>query len=108
MLKDLYQFRSRGTVGKNYTGKKGVTYKWLVKKNIWEHPMHLHGHHFRLFSRNSRPLDPQPWLDTLLLAPDEVVKVMFVADNPRAIGCTIVISWNTIQPVWVQSFASSD
>ncbi len=83
MLKDLYQFRSRGTVGKNYTGKKGVTYKWLVKKkNIWEHPMHLHGHHFRLFSRNSRPLDPQPWLDTLLLAPDEVVKVMFVADNP--------------------------
>jgi len=66
-----------------FTLKKGATYKWLIKNDTtWEHPMHLHGHHFRLLSRNGRKVDPQPWLDTVLLAPDEVVEVMFVADNP--------------------------
>lgn len=63
--------------------KKGASYKWRIKNDtVWEHPMHLHGHHFRLLARNGKPMDPQPWLDTVLLAPDDVVDVAFVADNP--------------------------
>ncbi|MDX1576250.1 MAG: multicopper oxidase family protein, partial [Kiloniellales bacterium] len=31
------------------------------------HPMHLHGHSFRLLTRNGRPVPGTPWLDTVLL-----------------------------------------
>jgi len=66
-----------------FTLKKGASYRWrMVNDTVWEHPMHLHGHHFQLLARNGKPVDPQPWLDTVLLAPDEVVDVVFVADNP--------------------------
>ena len=46
------------------------------------HPMHLHGHSFRLLSRNGRPVEGTPWLDTVLLEADDRVEVAFVADNP--------------------------
>lgn len=46
------------------------------------HPMHLHGHSYRLLSRNGRPVPHTPWLDTVLVLPDETVDVAFVADNP--------------------------
>lgn len=66
-----------------FTLEKGRSYRWIVRNDTtWEHPMHLHGHHFRLLSRNGQPVEPKPWLDTILLAPDEVVEVIFVADNP--------------------------
>lgn len=48
----------------------------------WWHPMHLHGHHFRVLSRNGEPLPERPWRDTVLLAPRDRVEVAFVADNP--------------------------
>ncbi len=48
----------------------------------WWHPMHLHGHHFRILSRNGTPLAERPWRDTVLLAPRDRVEVAFVADNP--------------------------
>ena len=50
----------------------------------WWHPMHLHGHHFKLLSRNGQALPDQPWRDTVLLAPRDRVEVAFVADNPGA------------------------
>ncbi len=46
------------------------------------HPMHLHGHSFRLMSRNGKPVAGTPWLDTVLVEPRETVEVAFVADNP--------------------------
>jgi FtsP/CotA-like multicopper oxidase with cupredoxin domain len=46
------------------------------------HPMHLHGHSFRLLARNGKPVPATPWLDTVLLLPEERVEVAFVADNP--------------------------
>jgi FtsP/CotA-like multicopper oxidase with cupredoxin domain len=46
------------------------------------HPMHLHGHSFRLLTRDGRPVAGRPWLDTVLLEPEERVEVAFVADNP--------------------------
>ncbi len=54
----------------------------LVNETGWEHPMHLHGHSFRLLSRNGRPNMRGEWLDTVLVSPQETVEIAFVADNP--------------------------
>ena len=48
----------------------------------WWHPMHLHGHSFRVLSRNGRPVAGREWRDTVLLAPKQSADVAFVADNP--------------------------
>lgn len=48
----------------------------------WPHPMHLHGHSFRLLTRDGAPVSGRPWLDTVLLEANERVEVAFVADNP--------------------------
>jgi FtsP/CotA-like multicopper oxidase with cupredoxin domain len=44
--------------------------------------MHLHGHSFRVLSRNGAPVPHRQWGDTVLLAPRDVVECAFVADNP--------------------------
>jgi FtsP/CotA-like multicopper oxidase with cupredoxin domain len=54
----------------------------LVNDTIWHHPMHLHGHAFRVISRNRRPTLHREWQDTVLLAPRERAEIAFVADNP--------------------------
>jgi len=56
----------------------------LVFRNetAWWHPMHLHGHSFKVLARNGAPVPHQVWGDTVLVAPREVVEVAFVADNP--------------------------
>lgn len=45
------------------------------------HPVHIHGHTFKVLSSNQRSL-PIHYADTVLLQPDETVEVAFVADNP--------------------------
>jgi FtsP/CotA-like multicopper oxidase with cupredoxin domain len=47
----------------------------------WHHPMHLHGHAFRVIARDGRPTRYQEWQDTVLMAPHERVEIAFVADN---------------------------
>lgn len=54
----------------------------LVNDTAWHHPMHWHGHSFRVLSRNGRPNARREWLDTVLLAPNERAEIAFVADNP--------------------------
>ena len=54
----------------------------LRNETAWDHPMHLHGHSFRVLSRNGKPEKNQPWLDTVLLHPRDRIDVAFVADNP--------------------------
>lgn len=54
----------------------------LVNETGWEHPMHLHGHSFRLLSRNGKPNLRGEWLDTVLVPPQETAEIAFVADNP--------------------------
>jgi FtsP/CotA-like multicopper oxidase with cupredoxin domain len=45
------------------------------------HPMHLHGHHFTVLSRNGKAVSP--WsTDTLLMLPHERYSVAFRANNP--------------------------
>lgn len=80
-------------------GIRGRQYEWLLNGKTFEeaepltvsqgdvvrveyfnathaiHPMHLHGHSFRLVSRGS-------WHDTVLVGPMASVAAQFVADNP--------------------------
>lgn len=46
------------------------------------HPMHLHGHHAVVLSRNGVIPDGALWLDTIDVRPGDVWRVAFVADNP--------------------------
>lgn len=54
----------------------------LNNDTAWHHPIHLHGHVFRLVSRNGKPTRLREWGDTVLLAPREQAEIAFAADNP--------------------------
>ncbi|MBD2868180.1 multicopper oxidase family protein [Paenibacillus arenilitoris] len=64
--------------------KKGELVKTLiVNRSAVEHPMHLHGHHMLVLSRNGERVTGSPWWsDTLDVAPGESYEVAFLADNP--------------------------
>ncbi|MDH3603769.1 MAG: multicopper oxidase domain-containing protein, partial [Candidatus Tectomicrobia bacterium] len=49
---------------------------------VFPHPIHLHGHHYRVISRNGQPTRFREWQDTVLMQARERVEVAFVADNP--------------------------
>ena len=47
------------------------------------HPMHLHGHHALVLSRNGQPATGSPWwTDTLNVDPGDKYVIAFRADNP--------------------------
>ena len=54
----------------------------LDNQTAWYHPIHLHGHSFRVISRNGEPTRHKEWQDTVMMAPREQVEIAFVADNP--------------------------
>ena len=54
----------------------------LLNDTAWHHPIHLHGHSFRVVSRNGKPTRHREWLDTVLVEPNETTEIAFVADNP--------------------------
>lgn len=54
----------------------------IVNQTAWPHAMHLHGHHFRVMTRNGNREPGTPWRDTVLLEREETVEIAFVADNP--------------------------
>jgi FtsP/CotA-like multicopper oxidase with cupredoxin domain len=56
----------------------------LVNRTAWWHPIHLHGHNFRVLTRDGAPIRFWEWRDTVLLAPRERVEIGFVADNAGA------------------------
>jgi FtsP/CotA-like multicopper oxidase with cupredoxin domain len=61
-----------------FTLSRGRTYRMeLVNQSSWHHPIHLHGHVFRIVSAPRRP-----WADTVLLDPNSRAEIAFVADNP--------------------------
>lgn len=65
------------------TCRLGRSYRIVFdNRSAWPHPMHLHGHVFRVLSRNGAPEPHTPWADTVLLGPRERVEVALVADNP--------------------------
>jgi FtsP/CotA-like multicopper oxidase with cupredoxin domain len=54
----------------------------LVNETSWHHPIHLHGHVFRVLSFDGKPNPRVEWGDTVLLDPDSRAEIAFVADNP--------------------------
>jgi FtsP/CotA-like multicopper oxidase with cupredoxin domain len=55
----------------------------IVNRSFAPHPMHLHGHHIHVVSKNGKPLEGSPLvLDTLLIEPGETYEVAFTANNP--------------------------
>lgn len=54
----------------------------MANATAWHHPIHFHGHSFRVISRNGNPTAHKEWQDTVLMAPKERVEIAFVADNP--------------------------
>ncbi len=61
----------------------GRTYRvTLINETAFEHPMHIHGHHMKLLSRDGVPETREIWHDTVLVAPQETVELAFTADNP--------------------------
>ncbi|WP_246669268.1 MULTISPECIES: multicopper oxidase family protein [unclassified Bradyrhizobium] len=53
----------------------------LTNDSPFVHPIHIHGHTFKLL-RSNKQSRPQHQADTLLLLPKEQAEVAFVADNP--------------------------
>jgi FtsP/CotA-like multicopper oxidase with cupredoxin domain len=55
------------------------------------HPIHLHGHTFKVFASNKSEVLPH-LADTTLVKPNERQKIAFVADNPGAwmLHCHII------------------
>jgi len=54
----------------------------MTNMTAWPHPIHLHGHSFRVISRNGAPTRHREWQDTVLMSSREHVEIAFVADNP--------------------------
>lgn len=53
----------------------------LQNETAFAHPMHLHGHAFRVEARDGRPTRRREWQDTVLVERAETVDISFVADN---------------------------
>lgn len=68
----------------NMVVREGETIKMtFVNRSYDHHPMHLHGHHVQVLTRNGRPVTGSPWrADSLNVAPGETYEVAFKADNP--------------------------
>jgi FtsP/CotA-like multicopper oxidase with cupredoxin domain len=66
-----------------HVGKGDVVVMRLVNETGEVHPMHLHGHHVLVLSRDGEPASGSPWrVDSLDVHPGESYQIAFVADNP--------------------------
>ena len=54
----------------------------LHNNSAFDHPMHLHGHAFRVLSRDGNASEFREWQDTVNVSRNEIVEIAFVADNP--------------------------
>ena len=69
----------------------------LRNETAWLHPMHLHGHSFRVLKRNGSPVPYRQWADTVLVSPQEMSWKSPSSPTIPATGCCIATSW-TIRP----------
>ena len=67
-----------------YVVDEGDVVRMTISNSSGEaHPMHLHGHHAVVLSRDGEPATGSPWVvDSLDVAHDETYEIAFVADNP--------------------------
>lgn len=65
------------------TIKRGTSVIFTLKNDtVFDHPIHLHGHTFRVLSRNGKAVAARPLTDTILMSQQESAEIAFVADNP--------------------------
>jgi len=67
-----------------YVVAEGDVVRMTIENTSGEvHPMHLHGHHALVLSRNGERYTGSPlWVDSLNVEDDETYEIAFVADNP--------------------------
>lgn len=67
-----------------YMVSEGDTVVFDIENNSDDaHPMHLHGHHAVVLSRDGQLATGSPWwVDSLEVRPGESFRIAFVADNP--------------------------
>lgn len=53
----------------------------MINNTDFEHPMHLHGHFFKVLAANGRKLARADWRDTAMLGPRGSCDIAFVAEN---------------------------
>jgi len=53
----------------------------MINNTNFEHPMHLHGHFFRVLAHNGKPNPLREWRDTVILGPRGSCDIAFVAEN---------------------------
>jgi FtsP/CotA-like multicopper oxidase with cupredoxin domain len=54
----------------------------MVNETDFIHPMHLHGHFFRLLAVNGVANPQREWRDTVIMGARQSMDVAFVAENP--------------------------
>lgn len=60
----------------------GKSYVFSLRNNTqYPHPIHLHGHAFKVLDSNKRTVIPH-FADTVILQKQEQMRIAFVADNP--------------------------
>ena len=65
------------------------------------HPMHLHGHHAVVLTRDGKPVTGSPWwFDSLDVKNGESFEIAFVAEQPRASGWTTATTSTTPRRGW--------
>ena len=82
-----YQWAMNGRVwpdGPVFTVRQGERVRMtIVNRSVANHPMHLHGHHALVVSRDGDAATGSPWwTDTLEVGPGQTYVLLFRADNP--------------------------
>ncbi|WP_308530633.1 multicopper oxidase family protein [uncultured Paenibacillus sp.] len=63
--------------------KKGETVRLrLINISNLNHPMHLHGHDFRVIAEDGHPISDPQVMNTIDVAPGKTYDIEFIADNP--------------------------
>ena len=75
----------------------------MANRTMFNHAMHIHGHHFRLLDALDDGWKPF-WLDTVLVAPAQTSRIAFVADNPGKwmIHCHMLEHQETGMAAWFE------
>ena len=53
----------------------------MINETDFPHPMHLHGHFFRVVAINGAKIKLPEWRDTVMMDPRQTIDIAFVADN---------------------------
>jgi FtsP/CotA-like multicopper oxidase with cupredoxin domain len=83
MIHDSGAAHAHGSMPPMLTLQRGTHVIFELKNDsVFDHPIHVHGHTFRILSRNGKALAAPLLTDTILMSQQEAAEIAFVADNP--------------------------